>query len=75
MNAYCVNIFYSKKDAGYIADMQDLAYCSAFGSTPDDGVSELMRAKDAWLTAAAESSKPLLRGIEDEGLLTVRSAY
>ena len=34
MADYHINIFYSEEDGGYIADIPDLEYCSAFGATP-----------------------------------------
>lgn len=61
MNDYCINIFYSAEDDGYIADIPDLVYCSAFGATPEDALRELNIAKDAWLQAAAEAGKPIPR--------------
>ena len=61
MTDYCINIFYSEEDAGYIADIPDLAFCSAFGATPEDALRELSIAKDAWLKAAAEAGKPIPR--------------
>ncbi len=33
MKDYHINIFYSEEDEGYIADIPDLKYCSAFGDT------------------------------------------
>ena len=36
MRDYHINIFYSKDDSGYIADIPDLEACSAFGDTPDE---------------------------------------
>jgi len=33
MKDYHVNVFYSDEDGGYIADIPDLEYCSAFGET------------------------------------------
>ena len=35
MADYHINIFYSEEDGGYIADIPDLEYCSAFGATPE----------------------------------------
>ena len=61
MNDYHINIFYSDEDDGYIADIPDLAFCSAFGATPEDALRELSIAKDAWLKAAAEAGKPIPR--------------
>lgn len=59
MKDYHINIFYSAEDDGYIADIPDLAFCSAFGATPEDALRELNIAKDAWLQAAAEAGKPI----------------
>ncbi len=61
MSDYHINIFYSEEDGGYIADIPDLNACSAFGSTPDEALTEVERAKDAWLTAAREAGKPIPR--------------
>jgi predicted RNase H-like HicB family nuclease len=38
---YHINIFYSDEDEGYIADIPDLSYCSAFGETPIEALQEL----------------------------------
>ena len=56
---YHINIFYSEEDGGYIADIPDLDACSAFGSTAEAALSEVERAKEAWLLAARESNKPV----------------
>jgi predicted RNase H-like HicB family nuclease len=59
MNDYHINIFYSREDDGYIADIPDLVACSAFGPTPAAAVAELELAKAAWLAVAQESGQPL----------------
>ena len=51
MKDYHINIFYSEEDEGYIADLPDLKYCSAFGETPEQAVQEVMKAKKIWLEA------------------------
>jgi predicted RNase H-like HicB family nuclease len=56
---YHINIFYSDEDEGYIADIPDLAMCSAFGATPAEALAELERAKQAWLEAAKAAGKPI----------------
>ena len=61
MNDYHSNIFFSREDKGYIADIPDLEACSAFGSTPEDALREVQRAKVAWLEAARAAGKPLPR--------------
>ncbi|MGK7344897.1 MAG: type II toxin-antitoxin system HicB family antitoxin [Candidatus Nitrospinota bacterium M3_3B_026] len=58
MKDYHINIFYSEEDEGYIADIPDLASCSAFGASPEEALKEALEAKKAWLeTAAAEGRK------------------
>jgi predicted RNase H-like HicB family nuclease len=59
MKDYHINIFYSDEDGGYIADIPDLVSCSAFGNSPEEALSEVEQAKEAWLTAARDSGKPI----------------
>ncbi len=58
---YHINIFYSRADGGYIADIPDLEACSAFGATPEDALKEVQRAKRAWMQAARKEGKPVPR--------------
>jgi predicted RNase H-like HicB family nuclease len=57
MKDYHINIFYSEEDEGYIADIPDLAMCSAFGSTPAEALAEVEKAKRLWLEAARTEGK------------------
>lgn len=50
---YHINIFYSAEDEAYIADIPDLKYCSAHGSTPQEALEQVLIAKEGWLEAAA----------------------
>ena len=59
MNDYHINIFASAEDGGYIADIPDLAFCSAFGTTPTEALAEAMKAKEAWLETAKAEGKPI----------------
>ena len=59
MKDYHINIFYSDQDEGYIADIPDLKYCSAFGNTPEEALREVQIAKEAWLEAARAEGKPI----------------
>ncbi len=59
MKDYHINIFYSEDDEGYIADIPDLQYCSAFGDTPIQALQELALAKQAWLETAQAEAKPI----------------
>ncbi|MBE9123473.1 type II toxin-antitoxin system HicB family antitoxin [Tychonema sp. LEGE 07199] len=54
-----INIFYSNQDEGYIADIPDLKYCSAFGETPESALQEVQIAKTAWLEAAKAAEKTI----------------
>ncbi len=56
---YHINIFYSKEDNGYIADIPDLEACSAFGDTPAEALAEVGKARQAWLEAARAEGKPI----------------
>jgi len=57
MKDYHINIFYSEEDEGYIADIPDLAMCSAFGHTPAEALAEVERAKQLWLETARAEGK------------------
>lgn len=59
MKHYHINIFYSEEDEGYIADIPDLKYCSAFGSTEEEALREVLQAKAAWLEVANIEGKPI----------------
>jgi predicted RNase H-like HicB family nuclease len=59
MKDYHINIFYSEDDEGYIADIPDLKYCSAFGETPEVALREVLIAKQAWLDTARDEGKPI----------------
>jgi predicted RNase H-like HicB family nuclease len=52
MEDYPIHVFYSDEDQGYIADIPDLRYCSAYGATPEEALVEVLKAKSAWLAAA-----------------------
>lgn len=56
---YHINIFYSKEDGRYIADIPDLEACSAFGDTPGEALKEVEIARQAWLAAARKARKPI----------------
>jgi predicted RNase H-like HicB family nuclease len=61
MTDYHINIFPSEEDGGYIADIPDLAHCSAFGETPESALAEVLMAKAAWIDAARAEGKPIPR--------------
>lgn len=57
MKDYHINVFYSDEDKGYIADIPDLKYCSAFGRSAEEAVREVTIAKKAWLDAAKANKR------------------
>ena len=59
MKDYHINIFYSEEDEGYIADIPDLKFCSAFGDTPEEALKEVLIAKTGWLETALAEGKPI----------------
>jgi predicted RNase H-like HicB family nuclease len=59
MSDYHINVFWSEEDNCYIADIPDLKYCSAHGSTPREALAEVLVAKDLWLEVAREEGKPV----------------
>ena len=59
MKDYHLNLFYSEEDRGYIADIPDLKHCSAFGTTPEEALQQVLIAKKAWLEAAKAAGKPI----------------
>ena len=59
MKDYHINIFFSQEDEGYIADIPNLAMCSAFGRTPAEALAEVETAKQVWLEAARAEGKPI----------------
>lgn len=59
MKDYHINIFYGEEDEGYIADIPNLKFCSAFGSTPEEALKQVQIAKAAWIEAARAEGKPI----------------
>ncbi|GBE26756.1 hypothetical protein BMS3Bbin03_00675 [bacterium BMS3Bbin03] len=59
MKDYHINIFFSEEDNGYIADIPDLKYCSAFGQTPNETLREVLKAKAAWIESAQKNHKEI----------------
>lgn len=49
---YSIEVSWSDEDQIWVADVPDLAFCTAHGPTPHDAVAEVERAAEAWLAAA-----------------------
>ncbi len=54
-----INVFYSDEDSAYVADIPDLEACSAVGSSAEEALAEVERAKRAWIEAAQEAVRPI----------------
>lgn len=74
MKDHHINIFYSEDDEGYIADIPDLTYCSAFGETPLEALQELATAKQIWIEAAKAEGKPIPAPIYRPVIYQLKSA-
>ncbi len=59
MSDYHINIFYSEEDRLYVADIPDLDSCSAFGSTPQEALAEVEKARQAWIDAARDAGRSI----------------
>jgi len=57
MKDYHINIFYSDEDKCYIADIPDLAHCSACGETAEEASLEIQNAKMLRIESAKEIGK------------------
>ena len=55
--AYPMDVFWSEEDDAWVADVPDLAYCSATGRTPHEAVAEVEVAIEAWLESARSSGR------------------
>ena len=56
---YPINVFWSDEDDAWVADVPDLAYCSALGDSPHEAVAEVEVAIEAWLETARSSGRPV----------------
>jgi len=59
MKEYHINIFFSREDGCFVADIPDLKCCSAFGDSPAEALREVEKAKKAWLKSARQEKKPI----------------
>jgi predicted RNase H-like HicB family nuclease len=52
MSDYAISIFFDEEDAEYVAVVPDLKGCTAFGSTPEEALRQVLIAKEGWLQVA-----------------------
>jgi predicted RNase H-like HicB family nuclease len=56
---YHINVFWSKEEKVWIADVPDLKPCSAHGDTPGEAIAEVQVAIGLWLDFAREHGHPI----------------
>jgi predicted RNase H-like HicB family nuclease len=56
---YRIEIFWSDEDGGYIANVPDLRYCSAFGETYEEALREVLVAMELHLDTLRELGRPI----------------
>ena len=55
---YRIEIFWSDEDGGYIANVPDLRYCSAFGESYEEALREVLVAMELHLDTLREEGRP-----------------
>jgi predicted RNase H-like HicB family nuclease len=56
---YRIEIFWSKEDGGYVANVPDLRYCSAFGETYEEALREVLVAMELHLDTLRDEGRPI----------------
>lgn len=56
---YEIDIFWSEVDEGYIADVPDLKYCSAWGETYEEALREVQVAMELHLEVLEEAGRSI----------------
>ena len=59
MHKYHINVFYSKPDEGFVADVPDLLGCSAFGKTPHEALQNVVEAMERWMETAKANGEEI----------------
>jgi predicted RNase H-like HicB family nuclease len=54
-----IDIFWSEEDGGYIANVPELKYCSAFGETYEEALREALVAMELHLDVLQETGRPV----------------
>jgi len=56
---YEIDIFWSEEDEGYIADVPDLKYCSAWGENYEEALREVRAAMELHLEVLEQAGRPI----------------
>ncbi|WP_375286958.1 type II toxin-antitoxin system HicB family antitoxin [Sphingomonas sp.] len=52
---YHINLFWSREDECWIADVPDLRYCTTHGETPDEALTNVREAIEGWIATAQDA--------------------
>ena len=56
---YTITIFWSEEDHAYIAVIEELQGCSAWGATREEALKEVKVATELWLQTALDHGDPI----------------
>jgi len=59
MHRYEIIIYWSNDDQAFIAEIPELAGCTAHGKTPDEALANCKDAMELWLLTAAEFGRTI----------------
>lgn len=59
MTGYPIEVYWSDEDGCWIANVPDLAFCSAHGPSPHEAVAEVELAATAWIEAARATGRAI----------------
>lgn len=65
---YRIEIFWSDEDGGYIANVPDLRYCSAFGESYEEALREVLVAMELHLDTLKELGGPIPEPVSRRGV-------
>ncbi|HKR41683.1 MAG TPA: type II toxin-antitoxin system HicB family antitoxin [Paraburkholderia sp.] len=59
MHCYDVIIYWSEDDQAFVAEVPELAGCSAHGASPEQALAQAQEAMTLWLDTAREFGDPI----------------
>jgi predicted RNase H-like HicB family nuclease len=71
---YNIKLSYNKDDSDFIAKIDEIIGCSAFGSTPEAALKELETAFQLWLETTLDNNYPIPAPTEKPNIKTGNTA-
>lgn len=59
MHKYEIIIYWSEEDQAFVAEVPQLAGCTAHGTSPDEALKQAQAAIDLWIETAREFGDPV----------------